>query len=337
MDHVERVGGKLSRQPAEHRDEAALRRRDGRELVDERGERAAVADADGRVFSLLDGVLQEQRPGRGERAQGEGTLLQVGRDAAVGKAEALRQCLFEPHAIGDADVDMHAHEPVAIGAGHEPVRLGGRDVEPLGDLRLGEPAGEIEPGGAGSEARFVVDRACARAQRQKVGLPGGIFFACCNFFHMGEGASRPDSGAGIVGWAQGAGTAPLPTRNNDGGRRGHAASRLCPRYDSVAQLRMIPLLLRVTKRKPRGACELGKSHGQERANRPFPRRAAAFSPRRREEGAVALHLDDPQRQPSARERGRAEGRRASGLLRLARHDHDGALFRRSCGPRTASR
>ena len=34
---------------------------------------------------------------------------------------------------------------------------------------------------------------------------------------------------------------------------------------------------------------------------------------------------------------RAEGRRASGVLRLARHDHDGALFRRACGRRTGWR
>ena len=39
----------------------------------------------------------------------------------------------------------------------------------------------------------------------------------------------------------------------------------------------------------------------------------------------------------ARERRRPEGRRPSGLVRLARHDHDRALFRRCCGPRIASR
>ncbi len=49
--------------------------------------------------------------------------------------------------------------------------------------------------------------------------------------------------------------------------------------------------------------------------------------RAREEGPVALELDDPQRQSRARECRRAEGRRPPGLVGLARHDHDGALFR----------
>ena len=47
------------------------------------------------------------------------------------------------------------------------------------------------------------------------------------------------------------------------------------------------------------------------------------------QGALAVVVDDPQRQPHPRERRRAEGRRPPGLLRLARHDHDGALLRRA--------
>ncbi len=42
---------------------------------------------------------------------------------------------------------------------------------------------------------------------------------------------------------------------------------------------------------------------------------------------MARELDDPQRQSSARQHRRAEGRRPPGLVRLARHHHDGALFR----------
>ena len=47
----------------------------------------------------------------------------------------------------------------------------------------------------------------------------------------------------------------------------------------------------------------------------------------RAQGALALHLDDPQRQSPARQRGRDEDRRAPGVLRLPLHDPDGAVFR----------
>ena len=53
------------------------------------------------------------------------------------------------------------------------------------------------------------------------------------------------------------------------------------------------------------------------------------------QGALARELDDPQRQSSARQWRRPEGRRPPGLVRLARHHHDRALFRRAAaaGPR----
>ncbi len=49
----------------------------------------------------------------------------------------------------------------------------------------------------------------------------------------------------------------------------------------------------------------------------------------RAQGAVALDLDDPQRQPSAAEPRRAQGRRPPGVERLGRDPDDGALFRRA--------
>ena len=57
--------------------------------------------------------------------------------------------------------------------------------------------------------------------------------------------------------------------------------------------------------------------------------------RARDEGALARDLDHPPRQSSARERRRPEGRRPPGLVGLARHHHDGALFPRAAaaGPR----
>ncbi len=53
------------------------------------------------------------------------------------------------------------------------------------------------------------------------------------------------------------------------------------------------------------------------------------------EGAVAGELDHSSRQSRARECRRAQGRRTSGFIGLARHHHDGALFSRAApaGPR----
>ena len=55
------------------------------------------------------------------------------------------------------------------------------------------------------------------------------------------------------------------------------------------------------------------------AELPHPRRT-------REKSSLALELDDPSRQSHPRKHRRAEGRRPPGVLRLARRDHDGALF-----------
>ena len=49
----------------------------------------------------------------------------------------------------------------------------------------------------------------------------------------------------------------------------------------------------------------------------------------RDAAALAVVLDDPQRQPSARQPRRAEGRRAPGELRVDHRDHGRALFRRA--------
>ena len=74
---------------------------------------------------------------------------------------------------------------------------------------------------------------------------------------------------------------------------------------------------------------------QSRSTRPHLPRRSRHPRRARAQGAVAGELDHPQRQPSARERRRAEGRRPPGVVRLARHHHDGALFPRAAaaGPR----
>src|SRR5262249_12110268 len=67
------------------------------------------------------------------------------------------------------------------------------------------------------------------------------------------------------------------------------------------------------------------------------RRRARDPGRAREEGAVARKLDHPPRQSPARERRRREGRRASGLLGLARDHHDRALFPRAAPARSRGR
>ena len=54
---------------------------------------------------------------------------------------------------------------------------------------------------------------------------------------------------------------------------------------------------------------------------------AEDSLRTRKEGAVAVVVDDPQRQPHPGERRRPQGRRSPGLLGFARDGDDGALLR----------
>src|SRR5438067_8555297 len=56
-------------------------------------------------------------------------------------------------------------------------------------------------------------------------------------------------------------------------------------------------------------------------------RQARPAERPRTQGAVALDLDDPQREPPAAEPGRAQGRRSSGIERVGGDADDGALSR----------
>ena len=73
--------------------------------------------------------------------------------------------------------------------------------------------------------------------------------------------------------------------------------------------------------------------GRDRESEPTRRRPQAgadklaLSRGARTQGAVALDLDDPQRQPSAAEPRRAQGRRPSGVERLGRDLDDRALSR----------
>jgi hypothetical protein len=57
------------------------------------------------------------------------------------------------------------------------------------------------------------------------------------------------------------------------------------------------------------------------------RRQDQDSVRTGKQDPLAGDVDDPQRQPPARQWRRPEGRRAPGLVGLAVHHHDGALFR----------
>ena len=75
----------------------------------------------------------------------------------MAETEFCLELFFECDAPGDRALDEHPDQAVAAGAGDQPVRLGIGDVELLGDLALGLAAGEIEPGGARRERRFLVD------------------------------------------------------------------------------------------------------------------------------------------------------------------------------------
>ena len=63
------------------------------------------------------------------------------------------------------------------------------------------------------------------------------------------------------------------------------------------------------------------------------RGAAGHAAGDRAEAALAVELDDPQRQPPPRQPRQAEGRRPPGVLRLGRHHDDRALLRRAAAGR----
>ena len=92
---------------------------------------------------------------------------------------------------------------------------------------------------------------------------------------------------------------------------------------------------------PRCVTKDGAEHAAGPARRTRPparagsRRQARLSGGARAQGALALHLDDPQRQSPAAQPRRAEGGRPSGVLRLGRDLDDRALSRRhaAAGPR----
>jgi len=76
---------------------------------------------------------------------------------AVAEVGGEGQSLLERHAAGNWSLDKHPDEAVAAGAGDQAMRFGIGDIELFGDLALGLAAGEIEPGGARRQRRFLVD------------------------------------------------------------------------------------------------------------------------------------------------------------------------------------
>ena len=88
---------------------------------------------------------------------------------------------------------------------------------------------------------------------------------------------------------------------------------------------------------PRGACRVPPQPGAsdvQPARRDRVSGAPAGRPPgdpggARTQGAVAVVVDDPQRQPPEARARRAQGRRAPGVVFVAHRDHDGALFRRA--------
>ena len=82
---------------------------------------------------------------------------------------------------------------------------------------------------------------------------------------------------------------------------------------------------RATKKEPNMLRAL--PGGRSRQPEPAAGRQARLSDGARAQGAVALDLDDPQRQPSPAEPRRAQGRRPPGVERLGRDLDDRALSR----------
>src|SRR5436305_10302772 len=78
---------------------------------------------------------------------------------------------------------------------------------------------------------------------------------------------------------------------------------------------------------PRSAAWPGAGRERSRADPAAAAGPADGTEADRAQAAVAVGLDDPPGQPHPPEPGRAEGRRASGELRLGDQHHDGAVFR----------
>ena len=185
VHHVMGVGRVMPRQPAEERDEADAVRVDAGHFLDRGGKGAAMTKADDGGIATLDLPPQERRPGKAQGAKRQVFFTKVRGDLAEVQPVAGAKLVLQLSAFHDLAVDGNFDHPVGHGAGDQAVRLDGRQAQPLGDSRLGQPARVMEPGRADGEAVFgvglaghdVLSQASAMmALRVSVGSKAGFAF-----------------------------------------------------------------------------------------------------------------------------------------------------------------
>src|SRR5690606_14478981 len=94
---------------AEQRDEARAAGADARQVMDSRGKRAAMTEADDRGFAAFDFTPKEIRADMAERRQRQRIVVDIGRDLAIVEPVAGGKVDLELHAFGDLAVDADLH------------------------------------------------------------------------------------------------------------------------------------------------------------------------------------------------------------------------------------
>ena len=146
VHHVVGIGGIVARQPAEQRDETHAPGVEPRQLLHRRRQRPAVPEADDPVLAALDLAPEKARARRSPSARsGRPASPRSGATSQNSSPKRADELLLEVDAFDDVAVDRHLDRPVGDGAGDQPVRLDRGDAQPLGDRRLGHPAGIVQP------------------------------------------------------------------------------------------------------------------------------------------------------------------------------------------------
>ena len=78
----------------------------------------------------------------------------------LSQIEALAQLRLKRHAFGQAAGDADLHQTLFARLGQQAIDADTTETEPLADLRLGEAAHEIKPGGAGGLLLVAVEAGC---------------------------------------------------------------------------------------------------------------------------------------------------------------------------------
>ncbi len=156
MDHVVGIGRIVARESAQQRDQSDALGVQARELLDRGGQSPAVAHSDHSMLAAFDLAPQVSGTDKAERAQRQPFLAEIRRDLAVVELIAGCEPTFEVDAFDDVAVDAHLDDAIGDGARDEPVRLYGRDAQPLGHCGLRQSAGVVEPDRSYGEGSFGV-------------------------------------------------------------------------------------------------------------------------------------------------------------------------------------